>query len=85
MAYRMPIIRMYLANQAKNTQSWSPFPPLSEALLEIAREHGRVTLKIGVQLTGANRNTIKAHLKQLDQQGAFLQHGKRKGTWYTIR
>ena len=74
-----------LLRKMEREKLFAPFPPLSEALLQIAREQARVTPKIAVQLTGANRNTIKAHLKQLVHQGALRRQGKGKGTWYTIR
>jgi len=34
--------------------------------------------------TGANRNTIKAHLKVLVQKRMLTQVGKGKGTWYRL-
>ena len=35
-----------------------------------------------VALTGANRNTIKHHLKQLVTAGTLVQRGAGRGTWY---
>jgi Fic family protein len=61
----------------------APLPPLSEQLLAIAREHGRVTTSTGAKLTGANRNTVKAHLRRLVASGHLLQQGQGKGTWYS--
>ena len=63
----------------------APLPPLSEALLEIAREHGRVTTGSGARITGANRNTVKAHLHRLVAAGHLVQQGQGKGTWYSPR
>ena len=38
---------------------------LSLKILEYAREHGRVTMKGMVILTGASRNTLKDHFRKL--------------------
>lgn len=62
----------------------APLPPLSEALLQIAREHGRVTTGSGTRITGANRNTVKLHLRQLVEGGHLVANGKGKGTWYSL-
>jgi len=60
----------------------APLAPLSEKLLGIVREHGRVTVRDAVVLTDANRNTIKAHLQQLVRAGHLAQRGRGRGTWY---
>lgn len=56
--------------------------PSSQALLLAARERGTLTVREAVQLTGANRNTIKQHLRQLVQQGLLRREGEGKGSWY---
>jgi len=61
----------------------APLPALSEALLQIAREHGRVTTASGTRLSGANRNTVKLHLRQLVEGGHLVANGRGKGTWYS--
>ncbi|MDX2438886.1 MAG: Fic family protein [Acidobacteriota bacterium] len=60
----------------------APLAPLSNMLLSIVLEHGRVTVREAVALTGANRNTIKDHLKRLVDGGRLTRHGRGKGTWY---
>ena len=59
-------------------------PELSVRLLELCREHGRVTVADAVKVTGANRNTIKDHLKALTRAGHIEQHGAGRGTWYGL-
>ena len=59
-------------------------PPLSEQLVEIAREHGRVTMSDAVRITGANRNTIKGHLRKLVDSGHLRRRGAARGTWYEL-
>ncbi len=57
-------------------------PPLSQQLFEIARDHGRLTISDALQLTEANRNTIKHHLRNLVKEGHLSQHGSGRGVWY---
>lgn len=56
--------------------------PLSQEILSLAKQHGRLTISDIVQFTGANRNTIKKHLQSLVATKRLAQHGKGKGTWY---
>jgi Fic family protein len=59
-------------------------PELSEQILELCREHGRVTVAEAAKVTGANRNTIKDHLKALTKAGHIEQHGAGRGSWYGL-
>ena len=59
-------------------------PELSVRILELCRERGRVTVSDAATVTGANRNTIKDHLKALKQAGHIAQHGAGRGTWYCL-
>ena len=60
-------------------------PELSLAIIEFAREHGRITISEAVMLTGANRNTLKQHFRSLVESGKLNQHGKGRGVWYGLR
>ncbi|MEW8229123.1 MAG: DUF977 family protein [Candidatus Thiodiazotropha endolucinida] len=57
-------------------------PELSVQILELAKAHGRLAIGQIVEITGANRNTVKKHLKSLVTVGHLSQHGTGKGTWY---
>jgi Fic family protein len=57
-------------------------PELSVQILELAREHGRVTVAGIVEATSANRNTVKAHLKALVERRHLVLHGAGRGAWY---
>ena len=57
-------------------------PELSVRILEIARDHGRVTISAAAAATGASRNTIKDHVKTLTRNGHLARHGAGRGTWY---
>lgn len=59
-------------------------PTLSVEILEIAREHGRVTVNDAVKATQASRNTIKDHIKTLHSNGFIERHGAGRGTWYSL-
>jgi len=59
-------------------------PELSVHLLNLCREHGRLTVAMAVELTGANRNTVKDHLGRLTKAGHLSRHGAGRGTWYAL-
>lgn len=59
-------------------------PELSVQILELCREHGRVTVADATRVTGASRNTIKDHLKALTKAGHIKPHGAGRGTWYGL-
>ena len=59
-------------------------PELSVLILELAREHGRVTMAEAIRVSGASRNTIKEHLRALVEQGHLALHGAGRGAWYDL-
>jgi predicted ArsR family transcriptional regulator len=59
-------------------------PELSVQILELCRERGRATVAEVAKATGANRNTIKDHLKALKNAGYIRQHGAGRGSWYGL-
>jgi Fic family protein len=59
-------------------------PELSVQILELCRERGRVTVAEAAKVTGANRNTIKDHLKALTKTRHLEQHGAGRGSWYGL-
>lgn len=62
----------------------SKLPELSLSILELAQEHGQVSISDIVTSKNANRNTIKAHLKKLVAMNLLIQHGAGRGVWYTL-
>ena len=64
--------------------SIAPLPPLSMEIVQIARRHGKVTVRDAQKMTGANRDTIKAHIKELVRRGRLKMFGVGKGTWYEV-
>lgn len=59
-------------------------PELSLRILEHVREHGRVTLKEMVILTGISRNTLKEHFRKLVQNRHLVMQGQGRGVWYRL-
>lgn len=59
-------------------------PELSVLILELVREHGRITISEVVKVGGVNRNTVKDHLRALVEQGHLELHGERRGAWYGL-
>lgn len=59
-------------------------PELSVLILELVREHGRVTISEVVRVSGASRNTVKDHLKALAEQGHLQLQGAGRGAWYGL-
>jgi Fic family protein len=59
-------------------------PELSLQILELCRERGRVTVADVVKVTGANRNTVKDHLKALTKAMHITPHGAGRGRWYGL-
>ncbi|MDR1646595.1 MAG: Fic family protein [Zoogloeaceae bacterium] len=60
-------------------------PALSLQIVEFAREHGRITMAEAIKLTGASRNTLKRHLRDLIERKHLEQHGGGRGVWYGLQ
>ena len=73
-----------LAHKVEKERLLAALPPISVELMKVVKEHGRITTSMAVTLIGANRNTIKHHLKHLVESGKLVQYGKGKGTWYSL-
>ena len=63
----------------------APLPELSLKIVELAREHGRITISDVVRFTGANRNTLKVNFRTLTQLNHLEQHGQGRGVWYSLK
>jgi Fic family protein len=75
-----------LAAKVKEEQALrATLPALSRQILELVRTRGEITVKEIEDSTGANRNTIKVHVKKLAEQNYLIQAGKNRGSRYTIK
>jgi len=59
-------------------------PELSLQILQFAREHGRVTMMDAIKLTGASRNTLKQHFRDLTERKHLEQYGRGRGVWLGV-
>ena len=59
-------------------------PEMSVQILELARDHGRITVGEAARATGSNRNTVKDHIRELAKNGHLERHGAGRGTWYSL-
>jgi len=74
-----------LEEKVAREQAWgTALPALSVRILELAREHGRVSTAQIEALTGESRSTIKVRLNALVQTGKMARHGQGRSTWYTL-
>jgi Fic family protein len=73
-----------LEQKVRRERLMTSMSPLDEQLLQIARQHGRVTLSSALALTKANRNTLKLHLRLLVQSGHLRLLGRGRSTWYEM-
>lgn len=73
-----------LERKLANEHLMAPLPALSEHILRAARDHGRVTVLGLVELTGANRATVRNHLRELVATHVLELRGRGRGSWYQI-
>lgn len=73
-----------LQHRLERERALAPQAPLTAAILTLVRERGRVTVRDVVTVHGANRNTVKLHLKQLVASGQLVLHGRARGAWYEL-
>jgi Fic family protein len=59
-------------------------PQLAVKILDYARDQGRVTLSDIALTTGASKNTLKGHFRNLVNKKLLVQKGGGRSTWYTL-
>jgi Fic family protein len=74
--------RDVLARRIERERILAALHPLDAELLELAHQHGRLTLAAAQEITGANRNTLKVHLKRLVASRRPRLLGRGRGSWY---
>lgn len=60
-------------------------PELSVRILELAREHGRITTPQILKVTGEKPTVVRNRLGELVERGLINRHGKARATWYTLK
>jgi Fic family protein len=71
-----------LARKVEHERLMTALSALDEQLLQLARQHGRLTLTAALSVTKVNRNTLKLHLRQLVQAGRLRLLGRGRSSWY---
>jgi Fic family protein len=75
-----------LAAKVKEEQALrSSLKALSRQILELAKTRDEITVKEIEDSTGANRNTIKVHVKKLAADYYLMQVGKGRGARYILK
>src|ERR1700733_11156364 len=75
-----------LASKVNDEQALrASLPALSRQILELTKRRGEITITEIEHSTGANRNTIKVHLKKLAEQHYLVQLGRGRGARYSIK
>ncbi len=75
-----------LAQKVKDERSLrEALPTLSRSILELAGAREEITVREIEDASGANRNTIKAHLKKLVEQEYLVAAGKGRGARYCVK
>ncbi len=64
---------------------FTALPEISLQIIEIAKEHGRVTVSEASNVIGISRNTVKDHLKSMVKQGYLTLNGAGRGSWYGLK
>jgi Fic family protein len=59
-------------------------PELSEQIIKLLQEHGRLSTAELIKLTKISRNTLKKYLTELTEAQHIIRHGKGRSTWYTL-
>jgi len=59
-------------------------PEISIRILNLAKDHGRVTVSFITTVLQINRNTVKKHLQNLVRIEKLVPHGKGRGAYYTL-
>lgn len=68
----------------RERQFLQAMPQLDADILELVRENGRTTTAEIVIATQANRATVRKRLEELVRSNLLEQHGRQRGTWYTL-
>ena len=77
--------RRLFSRLERDKEIFSALPKLSSDIVNLAREHGRVTMADAIRLTGSNRKTLKLHFRKLVHEGRLMRHGMGAGVWYQPR
>ena len=73
-----------LSRKVERERLMTTLSRLDEQILELTRQHGRITLSEAAATTKANRNTLKLHFRNLVEAGRLRLQGRARGSWYEL-
>ncbi len=73
----------HLLKKIEREKSAHALPDVSIRILNLAKEHGRVTVSFVTNVLQINRNTVKKHLQHLVRTEKLVLHGKGRGSYYS--
>ncbi len=74
----------HLAEKTNALQQYSSLPYESMLIMQYVDIHQRITISDAAKLiTTITRPTIKNRIADLVERGLLIQHGQRRGTWYS--
>lgn len=74
-----------LESKMKDELTAAKLPRLSLQIMELIRSRGSSSVAEAVSITGANRNTVKVHFKNLVGDGHLIAEGAGRGVRYRIK
>lgn len=77
--------KVALETKMKDELAATKLPVLSVQLIELIKRRGPSSVAEAVAATGANRNTVKLHFKNLVADGHLITEGVGRGVRYRIR
>lgn len=77
--------KLALEAKMKDELAASKMPPLSLQIIEFIKGRGPTSIGEAVAATGANRNTVKVHFKNLVAHGHLEKEGVGRGMRYRMR
>jgi Fic family protein len=77
--------KVALEAKMKDELAAAKLPPLSLQIIEFIKSRGATSIGEAVAATGANRNTVKVHFKNLVADGHLEKEGVGRGMRYRMR
>lgn len=77
--------KVALESKMKDEMVATKLPPLSLQIIELIKSRGSTSIGEAVAVTGANRNTVKVHFRNLVADGHLEKEGVGRGVRYRLR
>ncbi len=77
--------KIHLGHKVSKEKAMMHLSDLSNQIIHLVADHGKLGLGDLERMTGSNRNTIKKHLAELTRQGSLFRLGKGRATLYALK